>query len=235
MVESLRVSPEVQQYSRIASFIRATFPKPKYRAEGELDAVLVHSLLDTIPQREKHMLAELNFARNIAPHLKRDREFMRDFEQAALLHDIGYAEKLKLTGFHPLDGAIFLAHHGASDRVVCAVLFHSAARELSQILGQDSPAKKFYEQISNYSLTFFDRALEVVDLHTSPFGKRVSLEQRIEEICTRPEYKGTQLPEVMVKLYPNFRKSRDLILLTGGLPVRNLLPMSFEQSLKMHE
>jgi hypothetical protein len=37
---------------------------------------------------------------------------------AALLHDIGYAPDLAMTGFHPLDGARYLVGISASDRVV---------------------------------------------------------------------------------------------------------------------
>ena len=35
---------------------------------------------------------------------------------AAVLHDVGYAPTVALTGFHPLDDARYLAGLGASDR-----------------------------------------------------------------------------------------------------------------------
>jgi hypothetical protein len=37
---------------------------------------------------------------------------------AVLLHDIGYAPDLVITGFHPLDGARFLRGIGGSDQLV---------------------------------------------------------------------------------------------------------------------
>lgn len=38
---------------------------------------------------------------------------------AATLHDVGYAPRLAVTGFHPLDGARFLRdEHGADERLV---------------------------------------------------------------------------------------------------------------------
>jgi len=48
-----------------------------------------------------------------------------DLLAAAWLHDIGYAPGLVNTGFHPLDGAAFLARGGWSARVVGLVAHHS--------------------------------------------------------------------------------------------------------------
>jgi putative nucleotidyltransferase with HDIG domain len=46
---------------------------------------------------------------------------------AAWLHDVGYAPDVVETGFHPLDGARYLASLGASERVVNLVARHSYA------------------------------------------------------------------------------------------------------------
>src|SRR5579859_5216811 len=43
---------------------------------------------------------------------------------AAYLHDIGYAPSLKKTGFHPLDGAVYLRALG-EERLACLVAHHS--------------------------------------------------------------------------------------------------------------
>ena len=45
---------------------------------------------------------------------------------AALLHDIGYSPSVARTGFHPLDGALFLAREGWPDAVVLLVAHHSS-------------------------------------------------------------------------------------------------------------
>lgn len=46
---------------------------------------------------------------------------------AAWLHDIGYAPRLRRTGFHPLDGALFLMNDGWPERIVRLVAHHSLA------------------------------------------------------------------------------------------------------------
>src|SRR5664279_2302487 len=46
---------------------------------------------------------------------------------AAWLHDIGYAPGVRLTGFHPLDGARLLRSLGVETRVCALVAHHSAA------------------------------------------------------------------------------------------------------------
>ena len=47
---------------------------------------------------------------------------------AAWLHDIGYAPTLRVSGFHPLDGAMHLTVLGWDDAVVRLVAHHSFAR-----------------------------------------------------------------------------------------------------------
>jgi hypothetical protein len=46
---------------------------------------------------------------------------------AAWLHDVGYAPGVTDAGFHPLDGACYLAGFGAPERVVNLVARHSYA------------------------------------------------------------------------------------------------------------
>ena len=46
---------------------------------------------------------------------------------AACWHDLGYAPELVVTGFHPLDGARFLAREGYPARLCALVAHHSAA------------------------------------------------------------------------------------------------------------
>ena len=44
---------------------------------------------------------------------------------AAWLHDIGYSPLIRHTGFHPLDGGLYLRDHGWDERLVCLVAHHS--------------------------------------------------------------------------------------------------------------
>jgi len=50
-----------------------------------------------------------------------------DVTAAAWLHDIGYAPTIQRTGFHPLDGALYLMAHQWPERVVRLVAHHSLA------------------------------------------------------------------------------------------------------------
>lgn len=50
-----------------------------------------------------------------------------DVVAAAWLHDIGYAPQLRRTGFHPLDGALFLMSQDWPERIVRLVAHHSLA------------------------------------------------------------------------------------------------------------
>jgi len=54
---------------------------------------------------------------------------------AAWLHDIGYTPSIAHTGFHPLDGALFLAREGWPDSVVLLVAHHSHAAVIAPYYG----------------------------------------------------------------------------------------------------
>ena len=56
------------------------------------------------------------------PHSRRS-----EVVAAAWLHDIGYAPQLQRTGFHPLDGALFLMNGDWPERVIRLVAHHSLA------------------------------------------------------------------------------------------------------------
>lgn len=99
---------------------------------------------------------------------------------AAWLHDIGYAEELRKTGFHPLDGASFLERSGWPPEIYNLVAHHSGARFLASAAGLDS-------QIGRYIFTA-DRlsdALTVADQITGPHGELVTIEQRLADQLRR--------------------------------------------------
>ena len=62
---------------------------------------------------------------------------------AAWLHDIGYAPAIQETGFHPLDGGLYLRRKGRDDRLVALVGHHSGARFVPVERGFDSMMAEF--------------------------------------------------------------------------------------------
>ncbi|WP_242496448.1 hypothetical protein [Xylanimonas protaetiae] len=103
-----------------------------------------------------------------------------DVVAAAWLHDLGYAEELMMTGFHPLDGAVFLVEEGADDEVVGLVAFHTGASfeaEERGLLG--SLAEMPTPDPDNLD------ALTLLDLTTGPDGSPTDPETRVEEILGR--------------------------------------------------
>jgi hypothetical protein len=96
------------------------------------------------------------------------------------LHDIGYAPEAVDTGFHPLDGARYLAKIGLPARLVSLVAHHSCARheaterglesELAEYLIEDGPVMD---------------ALVCADMTTGPAGEDLVFAERIDEILVR--------------------------------------------------
>jgi putative nucleotidyltransferase with HDIG domain len=109
-----------------------------------------------------------------------DRDYL---VAAALLHDVGYSPAIARTGFHPLDGARYLAQRGEDWRLCCLVAHHSAARYEARARNLDM------------DLAAFDReegsvvdALVYADMTTGPTGKPMSVEARFNDI--RDRYAG---------------------------------------------
>ncbi|KGN40823.1 HD domain-containing protein [Knoellia aerolata] len=99
---------------------------------------------------------------------------------AAWLHDIGYAPVLADTGFHPVDGASFLADEGASDRVVSLVAHHTGARFEAEERGLERDLDQFAVPEPDDLDT-----LTLLDLVSSPTGAITTPRERIDEILTR--------------------------------------------------
>lgn len=100
---------------------------------------------------------------------------------AAWLHDIGYAESLHDTGFHPLDGARYLRTIGAPDRLCRLVAHHTGARVEAANRGLiDTLMEEFPPETSETA-----DALTYADLTTGPEGSPVSALERVIEILVR--------------------------------------------------
>lgn len=98
---------------------------------------------------------------------------------AAWLHDIGYGPQVRVTGFHPLDGARFVRSQGFPPLVVSLVAFHSGAEVEAAVRGIDG-LSEFSEPASEVV-----DALTFCDLTTGPDGALVSPAARLDEVMTR--------------------------------------------------
>ncbi|MFF9429029.1 HD domain-containing protein [Streptomyces sp. NPDC014746] len=137
-------------------------------------------LSTTIPRRWAHTQGVAGRAGELRSVVGADAELLI---ASATLHDIGYAPRLAITGFHPLDGARFLRDtHKADERLVRLVANHSFAlleaegRGLQQMLATEFP-------LLNEPLLV--DALVYCDMTTTPDGARTTAEERVAEILGR--------------------------------------------------
>jgi putative nucleotidyltransferase with HDIG domain len=135
------------------------------------------SLADALPRRWAHVQGVAGKAEHVAmPLALRDEVLVA----AAWLHDIGYAPDVIDTGFHPLDGARYLAGLGVPERVVNLVARHSCAVLEAELRGLGGLLAVFPDECG-----VLRDALWYCDLTTSPDGQPVSALDRIAEIQER--------------------------------------------------
>jgi hypothetical protein len=102
---------------------------------------------------------------------------------AAMLHDVGYAPRLAVTGFHPLDGARFLRdEHLADDRLVRLVANHSFALLEAEERGLSAVLKAEFPLLEDRLLV---DGLVWCDMTTTPNGRRTTVQARVAEIVDR--------------------------------------------------
>lgn len=130
-----------------------------------------------LPQRWQHVQGVARRAVQIAPSVTDSGDTL---VCAAWLHDIGYAPAMAVTGFHPLDGARFLAAAGVSHRVVDLVAHHSCAVLEADLRGLAAKLADFDDEHSAVR-----DALWYCDITTSPEGEPVAATERIAEIKSR--------------------------------------------------
>lgn len=106
-----------------------------------------------------------------------------DLVVAATLHDIGYGHVV--SGFHPLDGARFLAGADFSATVCHLVAHHTASTYEADERGIDLAA--YAEFAAAGDLGAAHAVLWWADLTTGPTGDDVTVESRLAEILTRYE------------------------------------------------
>jgi hypothetical protein len=99
---------------------------------------------------------------------------------AATLHDIGYSSRVARTGFHPLDGAVFLHAEGFPDRLAGLIAHHSLAVITAPLYGVHDLAERFPQEQS-----LLVDALVYADMHSAPDGRIVGTEWRLADIARR--------------------------------------------------
>ena len=131
-----------------------------------------------LPERWRHTQGVANRAAELAGTVPAgDRSLL---VAVAWLHDIGYTPALEETGFHPLDGALYLRDHGWTERVVALVAHHSGARFVPVERGFDSLMAEFEFEDSAVS-----DALTYADQTVGPNGRRMTVPYRIAEAIAR--------------------------------------------------
>jgi putative nucleotidyltransferase with HDIG domain len=114
-------------------------------------------LLDTVPDEDRDVLVA-----------------------AAWLHDIGYGEMARDTGFHPLDGARLLDRRRWPARIGALVAHHSGARLMAREWGLANELAAYPDEASAVS-----DALTYADQTTGFRGERLPIDVRIAEMLRR--------------------------------------------------
>ncbi len=99
---------------------------------------------------------------------------------AATLHDIGYAQRIARTGFHPLDGGAFLLAEGYPQRLAGLVANHSLAILTADEHGIHDLAEQFPREEG-----LLADALAYADMHSAPDGRIIPIEHRLADIARR--------------------------------------------------
>ncbi len=130
------------------------------------------------PHRWLHTQGVGNRAAELAPTVRKaDRVVLI---AAAWLHDIGYAPTVRDTGFHPLDGGLYLRGEDWDDRIAALVAHHSGARFVAPRRGLKRLMSEFEFEEGEVSDT-----LTYADLTVGPRGKRMKVKDRIEDARKR--------------------------------------------------
>ncbi|MEV0678063.1 HD domain-containing protein [Actinosynnema sp. NPDC050436] len=135
-------------------------------------------LKDAVPRRWVHVLGVAKQARRAG--LLFEGDDLDVLIASAVLHDVGYGPAAVRTGFHPLDGALYLAELGVPERVCGLVAHHSCAYREASLRGLSSELAAWVDEG-----TAVRDALWWADMTTGPDGELVDVGLRIAEIEQR--------------------------------------------------
>lgn len=131
-----------------------------------------------VPERWRHTQGVASRAVELAMTVSADDRPV--LIAAAWLHDIGYAPAVRETGFHPLDGGLYLRGKGWNDRLAALVAHHSGARFVPVERGFESLMAEF-----DFENTAVSDALTYSDQTVGPNGRRMTVPYRIAEAIAR--------------------------------------------------
>jgi putative nucleotidyltransferase with HDIG domain len=141
-------------------------------------ADLTQHILDSDPDRLAHSKAVARRAEFLT--LTVEPECAALLVAAAWLHDIGYAPRLRDTGFHPIDGARHLQTIGWPPAICNLVAHHSGARFVASILHLDRQLEAY-----PFSQDAVSDALTVADQTIGPKGQAMTLDERMSDMLKR--------------------------------------------------
>jgi HD superfamily phosphodiesterase len=134
-------------------------------------------LLAGTGDRWLHVQGVVDQARQVAGILGKSEQAV--LLAAAHLHDVGYAEELRGSGAHQLNGAAFLRAAG-QERLACIVAHHSEARYELEARGLGSELAAYQREESAVT-----DALTYCDLLTGPTGIWTTLGDRVADVERR--------------------------------------------------
>jgi hypothetical protein len=136
---------------------------------------LAQVVLADLPERWRHTIGVARRAETLTGTLdaQQDAEIL---VAAAWLHDIGYAEALRDTGFHPLDGARHLLRLDWPVRIAALVAHHSEALCVARVRGLADDLAPFTREQSAVA-----DALTYADQTVGPNGRVMDFEQRLRD------------------------------------------------------
>lgn len=141
-------------------------------------ADLAHRLLARVGSRYVHSRQVAARAAELAPAVdEEDRDLL---VVAAWWHDLGYAPDLVQTGFHPIDGARYLAAQGHAPRLCALVAHHSGATFEAEERGLSAELAEWPREEGPVA-----DALWTADMTTGPRGQSFDYSQRLAEILAR--------------------------------------------------
>jgi anti-anti-sigma regulatory factor len=138
---------------------------------------LAQTLLAGLPERWRHTAGVAARADEVALPGEADAAAL---VAAAWLHDIGYADRVQETGFHPLDGALHLRALGWPDRVACLVAHHSEAMCIAEVRGLAGRLAEFPREDSAVA-----DALTYADQTVGPNGLVMEFDERLADMLRR--------------------------------------------------